>query len=759
MKLKLLFLLFILSLGISSQQKQPKVGLVLSGGGAKGFAHVRVLKEIEKAGVQLDYIGGTSMGAIVGGLFAAGYTATQLEEIIINVDFLELLQDVNSREFNPFFEKENGEKYFFTLPVSKGKVELPKGLSKGQNMLNLLTELLAPVDSISDFSKLSIPFFCIGTDVETGKQVLLEKGNLPLSLRASGSFPTLLNPIEIEGRLLIDGGVANNFPADVMKKKGMDIIIGVDVEGKLLKKEQLTSITSILNQIVSYKMYERSSDNKKIVDVYIKPDTDNYTVIDFGKSKEILEKGNEAAKKFTAVFQKIAAKQAVKKRIATIKISNTKFLIDKIVIEGLEKYTRAYVLGKLKIQEGDMLSNAEIRAKINSLAATKNYELIEHALKKKRITNEFHLKLKESSQEASLKLGIHYDLLYKSGVLINYNHKNLVFKNDLFSLDFVLGDNLRYHLNYFVDNGFYTSFGFTSSYNQFKSNKGRYSLFPGILDFIGGNFDVDYADFNNKIFLQTSFNRKYVIGIGAEHRRLQIASSFFSNSVTEETDPNSISDEILTNAKGTLEDDNLINILGYLKLDTYNKKYFPTKGFFVDLSFRWFIWSNGYNFYNNFNSEIVDYKPFTELKGKLGFATAITKKITFQTTNEAGFFTNRQDEFYSSQFILGGYNQNYSQNFIPFYGYEFFSLVNSSFLKSDFQVRYEFMENNYAVFIANYARVDENIFKDFDLLKDIKSGYAVGYSYDSFVGPIELKYSWTPDQKEGFWLFNLGFWF
>ena len=224
--MKKILILFFLTSFISSfsQEKRPKIGLVLSGGGAKGLAHIGVLEEIEKSGLQIDYIGGTSMGAIVGGLYAAGYSAQQIKTIVEKIDFTNLLQDIYPRNALPFFEKEFGEKHAFTLPVTKGGIQLPKAVSKGQNVLDLFTYLLSPIDSNIHFSELEIPFFCIGTNVENGEEVVLEKGFLPLALRASGAFPTLLNPVDIDGTLLIDGGIANNFPVDIMKKKGVDYI-------------------------------------------------------------------------------------------------------------------------------------------------------------------------------------------------------------------------------------------------------------------------------------------------------------------------------------------------------------------------------------------------------------------------------------------------------------------------------------------------------------------------------------------------------
>ena len=181
-------------------KKDLKVGLVLSGGGAKGFAHVGVLKVLEEAGVRVDYIGGTSMGAIVGAMYASGYNAKEIDSLIRTFDFDKIMQDQIPRKSKPFYEKQNGEKYAITLPVEKRKVGLPKALSKGQNVLNLTSELLQHVDTIKDFNKLPIPFFCIATNLETGKQELLNSGFLPRAVQASGAFPTLLEPIEIDGK-------------------------------------------------------------------------------------------------------------------------------------------------------------------------------------------------------------------------------------------------------------------------------------------------------------------------------------------------------------------------------------------------------------------------------------------------------------------------------------------------------------------------------------------------------------------------------
>ena len=732
MKNKLLFLILLFPIFVFAQEKQPKVGLVLSGGGAKGFAHVAILKEIDKAGIQIDYIGGTSMGAIVGGLYAVGFSGVEIEKIVKNTDFVNVLRDRLPRSTSPFFEKEYGEKTKITLPVTNGIVGLPRGISRGQNVLNMLFELLDSTEENNDFSKLPIPFFCIATDVENGKGVLLEKGSLPLALRASGSFPTLLNPITINNKLLVDGGIANNFPVSIMKSKGMDIVIGVDVEGRLFEKEKLTSAIAILSQIVSYQMYGKSKEEKEKLDVYIHPDIFEYNVVDFDKKDEILKKGEEEVEKFSKIFEEIAAKQIVKKKRKQIKINTVKRHISEINLKGSEYYTRAFVLGKLNIKEGDSISRQDISKRIHLLSATKNYERIDYNLKKQDDSSyQLNFTLKEGKDNATLSLGAHYDFLYKSGVLANYSQKHLFKKNDLFSLDVVLGDNLRYNLNYFVDNGFYISYGFRSRYNHFRSSSKFnpvLSQFPTL-----NNIDLKYTDITNQIFVQTTFDRKFALGLGLEHKHLKASTETITSGGNE---------TIIDNSE-------YYSAFGYLKLDTYDKKYFVTKGYFADFNFKWYMNSSDFN--GNFNS-------FAQTKGTLGFATTIADKLTFQNTNEAGFTLNKSASNIFD-FHLGGYNQNYINTFISLYGYDFAELSDKSFLKSEFQLRYAFAKNHYASFIANYARLEGNVFKDIDIFKDIKSGYALGYSYDSLLGPLEIKYSWSPDNNQNYWLFNLGFWF
>ena len=737
MKLKLTLLLLVAFL-CNYAQERPKVGLVLSGGGAKGFAHIGVLKELEKANVQIDYIGGTSMGAIIGGMYAAGYSADQIEKLIRDIDFLSVIQDNVPREETPYFEKVFLGKTAVTLPVKKGNIGLPLGLSKGQNVLNLLTEILSPVDEISDFSKLPIPFFCVGTDIETGQEVILENGSLPLALRASGSFPTLLNPVEVKGRLIVDGGVANNFPVDIMREKGVDIIIGVNVQGTLLKRDELTSVASLLSQIVNFQMYRKSDEQIGNLDIHIHPDISEYTVVSFDDKEAILKEGDRKAKQFRSIFIEIAKKQGnqkIKKHVIKSKPRNKKFLIDRIILKGNKNYTQDYVLGKLRLKEGDSVSYHEISKKINALTATKNFQRVDYSLEKSFEGKKINIIVKENDIKTFLSLGIHYDNLYKTGVLLNYNHKKMFFKNDELSFDVVIGDNIRYDLEYLIDNGYLLSFGVASRFNSFNSevlfNENNLN-----------KINVSYSDFTNKAYFQTTFSKKTAFGAGIELKTLKVSSDTF-----------------LTNDEETLFDQSVyFNPFAFLHVDTHDKNALPTKGFSLSTKFRWFLLSNRNESLDKFALGSVGFNQYSQIDGRLSFAKTFYDKLTFQFISEAGFTLGEEDsEIFD--YRLGGYNQNYINNFIPFYGYSISSLSDQSFLKSEFHFRYKIFENHHLGVLANYARVSKNVLNRGELLNETKSGYAVGYSLETILGPIELKYAWSPDHNDRFLLFNLGFWF
>jgi NTE family protein len=742
MKFTLFFtLLLATSLGIAQNdslpQKDVKVGLVLSGGGAKGFAHIGVLKVLEEAGVRVDYIGGTSMGAIIGALYASGYSANELDSIVKLYNFSELMQDYIPRRSKSIYQKENTEKYALTLPISQGNVGFPKALSKGQNIFNLLSKLTEHVHSIDDFSKLPIPFFCIATNLENGEQVVLEKGLLPDAIRASGAIPSLLDPVEIDGKILVDGAIVNNFPVDVMLKKDVDVIIGVDVQDKLETRENLNSAPKILMQIVSFQMYDDIEKKRSNVDSYMHPDISNYSVVSFDQVNEIIEKGEVVAKKQLNYFNEISSLQKSKRVLDPnlgSHLTEDNLVLDTIRIKGTKNYTRRYVLGKLGFKLKDTLTYDQFINGINKLSATKDFKSIQY---KFLDNNTIEFNLKENDISTFLQLGVHFDDLYKTSTLINGTSKHIIFKNDVISADLILGDNIRYNFDYFIDNGFHWSYGINSKYNGFEK-----PILQSTFDQLeptdeNNKLSTHYNDFTTQLFLESAFTNSFALRFGIESKYLRIFTERVTNSQT---------------VKSFYDNDTYLNIFAEVKVDTYDKNVFPKKGFYLDVNYKGYVVSyedgkrdNGFN-------------PFNQLKGKLGFAHTFGNKFTTHFISEAGI-TIGENNNKVHNFHLGGNNENFVNNFTSFYGYDVGDLSAQGYLKSALTLRYELIDKNHILFTTNAARAEEDLINKGSIFENTKLGYAVGYSIESFLGPVEVKYTWSPDTNQDFWFFNIGYWF
>ena len=732
-KIAIFLLLFFVTITVFSQndtlRKDLKVGLVLSGGGAKGFAHIGVLKVLEEAGIRVDFIGGTSMGALVGGLYASGYNAKELDSIVHILEFSKILQEEIPRKAKPFFEKENGERYIISLPVRNKKVSLPIALAKGQSALNKLSILTQHVTSIEDFNKLPIPFLCIATDIETGEEIILNKGFLPEAMRASSAFPTLFEPVEIDGRILLDGGITNNFPVKEVINMGADIVIGVDVQGGLHNRNEVDNAIKVIDQVVSFSMNNVNTEKIKLVNLYLKPDVNQYNVVSFDKLDEIIKEGERTARLQFNDFVKIAAQQNNQSKISKKRKALPKtFLFENIEIEGNVSYTRDYVLNKLKVSAGEEIPFRKFIEGVDNLTATGNFHNILYRLVPSENGYIVKLKLKENEIKTIAQAAVHYDELFKSSVLLNITTKNIFLKNDLLSTDLIIGDNLRYNLNYFIDNGFNWSYGFKSRYSSFNSNI-RFTDDDRV-----NKININYRDFTNQFYVQTVYSRKFALGIGLEHK--------FLNAFTETILDNPLANEL------SFVKNNYLNLISYLKYDSFDHKNFPKEGFYFDADYRWYLIATKHT---------VDFEPFAQIKGKMEYAHTFYNKFTIHLATEAGFtfedHNNRVLDFH-----LGGYGENFINTFVPFFGYDFADLSNKTYLKSTFKLRYEIFPQNYLMFNANAARVEKNVLNS-NLFDNTKYGFAAGYGIDTFVGPIEVNFSWSPKTAHNHWYFNLGFWF
>jgi NTE family protein len=285
----------------STSARRPRIGLVLGGGGARGAAHVGVVKVIEELRIPVDYIAGTSMGSIVGGLYASGLSAEQIEREILAMDWNDLFQDYPSREERSFRRKRDDDIYVFKAKpgYNKGKVQLPLAYIRGQKFDLVLNRLTLPMFEVKDFDLMPIPYRAVATDIETGKEVVLSAGSLAKSIRASMAVPAAFDPVEIDGQLLVDGGLANNVPVSVAREMGADVFIVVDVGSGLYSRDDITSALDITGQLANFLFTLNTESQLKTLgpsDILIRPQLGDIGGNSFNRASDAIPIGERAAR-------------------------------------------------------------------------------------------------------------------------------------------------------------------------------------------------------------------------------------------------------------------------------------------------------------------------------------------------------------------------------------------------------------------------------------------------------------------------------
>ena len=348
---------------------RPKIGLVFSGGGAKGFAHIGVLKVLEEIGLPIDCISGNSMGSIVGGLYAIGYRAADLEKIATQTDWDVVLKDRVERSALSMEQKFYDARYNVSLDLDGLRVKLPSGLISGQNVVRLLNRLTQPVQHIRDFTQFPIPFVCVATNIVTGEAVVLKSGSLAESIRASMAIPSAFTPIEIDGKLLVDGMIARNFPVQEAREVlGAEVVIGVDVGEELADEDGLDSFLSIMNQAVSFQMVKSTLEQRKLCNYLITPEVSEHGAGSFGNAEYFIAQGEAAAREMLPQLQ--ALLQSIKhlpdepengeKIIYHAASPEDLILIAEVEIEGLQRLPRNFVMERLQIAAPAHISLAEV---------------------------------------------------------------------------------------------------------------------------------------------------------------------------------------------------------------------------------------------------------------------------------------------------------------------------------------------------------------------------------------------------------------
>ncbi len=712
----------------AQQSNRPKVGVVLSGGGAKGYAHIGALKVIEEAGVKIDYIGGTSIGAIVGGLYASGYSADELEKIMYQLDLNQMILNEKSRRELPFFDKSYREKYILELPFDNFKLGFPNAISSGQGTADELTYLFRHVHDVNKFNELPIPFVCVATKLSNGESVIFREGFLPQVVMASGAYPTLLEPVYIDGEMYIDGGVRNNYPVQEVLDMGADIIIGVDLQEGLLEADQLNSATKVIEQIISYGIAEKSQQQSELVDLSIKPELKGFSVTSFDNKTQIINAGTKAAKDVFSQLQEISRLQGNVPLLHKPIESSEYVLITDLEINGLETYNRSYVKGKLGINPPHLVSYTNIRDGIKSLYSSGNFSKVYYRIKENEKGHQtLSLFIREKPTKQSLKFGLHYDDLFKTGLLVNFTSKHVLFDNSVLSADVVLGDFPRYELNYYIDNGVYPSFGVYSGFKQFDADAQAQNFTESYDDV---SLDYQFNEFTNQIYIQSTLFEKYALGGGFEHKYLDIKTNNLPTS-----DPNR-----------RIENSYFLSAYGYLRADNLDNPNFPRNGLKFNGLFKYL-----------FSSNADDFNETSMVSVNLEGNKSLNRWLSIKGFGEFGTYLSNFPPP-SQKFVLGGYVEQKFMNYSRFYGLPFLTASGDNLMVLGSKVQAKFLRNHYLSGFINVANV-ENDFDDLNLLNYQYVGYGLGYGYDSPLGPIIGLWTYSPYTKSALFNVSLGFWF
>lgn len=717
--------------------QRPKVALVLCGGGAKGAAHVGALKVLEKAQVPIDMIVGTSIGGLVGGMYAMGYDARQLDSIFTTCDWKYLLSDNSySRRDESFATKSEESKYllkipFYSLYTDKNSEregspisKLPSGLISGQNVLNYLNGLSVGYQEPMDFKNLPVPFACVAADLSSGEAVVLDKGALPIAMRATMAIPGVFSPVELDGKVLVDGGIVNNFPVDVARSMGADIVIGIDIQNDAPGVENLRSIPQVINQISGLMGHVAYKENVKDVDILIKPDVSDYGTYSFNKPaiEQLIINGHLAAMgKYTVLDSLAKALAAMDTQIgpmpadppsATEVVKDT-FCFRNVEINGIEKENEHWLRRLSGLRPNTKLSGNDINRGVSILMGTKAFSSVTYAVLNKGQEDETLVVTVKKGPANLFAMGARYDSEEAAAILV--------------------------HLGIGEYNLLHSKFSFTGrlSYNPYGELDYSYTSkdFPkvGVSYRVGGvdmNIYKSTKNQNNLSFMyrrtQLKFSNMYLRNFnfeaGARYEYFDF-SRYHNYNIPDGYDNYKVKDE------------------GYLsyylegKMDSRDDSYYATHGMTFE--------TEGAFYHTNFKG---GYSQFGAVKLLVGGAVTLADSFTLLPSFYGRVLIGGCTYVPYLNYIGGTVPGRYFRQQLPFVGVPYAIVADNSVAIARLDLRQKIGKGHYLYAMANYLRTGSAFDDLFGTGSSHLWGFGVKYSYDSPIGPLSLNVHWADSE-------------
>ncbi|MEM8525851.1 MAG: patatin-like phospholipase family protein [Bacteroidota bacterium] len=690
------------------------VGLVLSGGGALGIAHVGVIEYLEELGIKVDLVGGTSMGGIAGGFYAMGYDIDQLKAIALEQDWDYLLSNEFERKKAPLRLKNERDRYMLTLRREDRTVYLSDALVDGINIYQVFKKLCAPVRHINDFSELPIPFYCVAVDLKSGEPVILEKGSLADALLATMAIPGLFQPVIIDDYLLVDGGVLNNFPVNEMREKGADKVIGV----KLIDRnygQGGKGLSNILSKTYDVVIQNARSLYEGDCDLCIEVDVTGFSVSDFDKADSLIARGYEAAMKMKDELLKykrpttysFAAKKAIE-ALDSVEV-------EKVEIGGNATFPREIILQSLGLEENENYALEDIQTAIQNLQASGRFDRVYYELPSEENIQTLAINVDERNNDL-LKLGLNYDSDFGAGILINPILQNALGLGSLIDAEIRLDRNPYGKLNYQI--------------NTLRK------LTPEIEIKLIGEEYYDYIsedDFESSrlIQLETRLGARWNVNQNLA-MRFGFESQWYGISDNARRD--------FFEGFGT----DLWNYYLLFKADYLDESLYPKKGFTSNLAFK------------TITSDLFQYqeeRPALWLNWTYNQVFSLTDNMQFSWSHQLGLSTTKIEPQYI--FYQGGLMAHQRQNFVPQLGLLPMRFQGQNAAALNLGLRYDIVVSHH--FYLNYgvSTLGETLEKLWS--NPWQRGIGIGYSLETPVAPIQVQLSSPTNKFDLVFIFTAGF--
>lgn len=696
---------------------RPKVGLTFSGGGAKGLAHIGILKAIDSAGLKIDYITGTSMGAVIGALYAVGYKGKEIEKLCQNLDWDVLLSNQIPLQVLSMEEKNQYSRFALDLPFLKNKIKLTTGLIQGQELSIKLSELFFHVYNTNNFNDLPIPFRCMATDLETGNLVVLDSGNLVTALRASMAIPSIFAAVNVGNKKLLDGGLVRNFPVKNLKQMGADITIGSNVSGGLSPIDKISNPIDVILQMAFYREAGDFREEIPLTNLYIHMPLQKYNMGSFGSTNEIINIGNETGIGLYQQFKNLA--DSINK-IGLPVVEKAEEMGEKSIyiagheVTGLIKTTRPFFSHLMDFYDSRYYTASQISKKIRRAYGSRYYKSITYTIKPISGDTALIFFNAEENPGTYVKAGLHYSIFRGINVNLNISTRDFVIPNSRSLLSVSLGESFQFeteHLQYMgrkkniaVIPGFRIDRLKINTYNEFKKD--------------GSYRQTYYRTFLN---LQNSGNNKIAAGIGTSFDLILL------NPLTKS----------IFEAKGRYGS---LRSYAYLNFNNLDQTFYPKKGARINTEFglvydqqpKLSITKNG----QPAGTSSFNFDNYTRLVLDGSFFIRVGSRATLLSEIQAGInFTNKPNVF--NNFNIGGINGNF-RNQVRFAGLPEASVNTATVASVQVGMRYSLFNNIYIIGRINGLLKDFATEKNATSTKNFLSGYAITFAYKSPIGPLEL---------------------